>query len=206
MHYISLPLALTPEWPMTRTAPEEVTLLLKAWSSGDQAALDRLMPLVYGELHRLARRYMRRERPDHSLQTTDLVHEAYLRLVDAKGIAWQERAQFFAVSATLMRRILVEFARSHGCSKRGGQAQKVKLEEGCSCMSPRDADLVCLDEALETLAAFDPRKAKVVELRFFGGLSVAEAAEVLEVSEDTVLRDWRLAKVWLIREIRSCAT
>jgi RNA polymerase sigma-70 factor, ECF subfamily len=186
---------------MTTPLPEEVTDLLLAWGRGDRSALDRLIPLVYEELRRLAHRYMGQERPGHTLQTTALVNEAYLRLIDASRVRWQNRAHFFAVSAQLMRRILVDFARAHRNLKRGGAAQQVSLDEALPVAREPDADLVALDEALTALAAIDPRQARAVELRFFGGLSVDEAAEVLKVSPETVHRDWRVAKVWLLREL-----
>jgi len=179
----------------------EVTRLLQAWSEGDEGALQELMPLVYTELHRLARRYMAGERSGHTLQTSALVNEAYLRLVDVKKVNWQNRAHFFGVSAQLMRRILVDFARSRRSLKRGGEAPTVSLEEGFIVSSGRGADVVALDDALKTLAAMDPRRSRVVELRFFGGLSAEEAAEVLKVSAETVMHDWKLAKVWLLREL-----
>ncbi len=174
--------------------------LLRAWSDGDRNALDRLTPIVYAELHRLARHYMQRERPGHSLQATALVNEAYMRLVDYKGMQWQNRAHFFAVSAQLMRRILVEHARRHNL-KRGGNVPHVSLEDVAIVAEDRGADLVLLDEAMNTLAQFDARKAQVVEMRFFGGLSVEETAEVLNVSSVTVMRDWSTAKAWLYREL-----
>jgi RNA polymerase sigma factor (TIGR02999 family) len=182
-------------------SPEEVTQLLVAWSNGDQSALDRLIPLVHDELHRLAHRYMGREHSGHTLQTTALVNEAYLRLIDAGNMRWQNRAHFFAISANLMRRILVDYARSRNYVKRGGEAHHVSLDEAAIFSEDRAPDLVALDDALQGLAAFDPRKSRVVELRFFGGLSVGESAEVLNVSPDTVKRDWRLAKSWLLREL-----
>src|ERR1700722_12699700 len=178
----------------------DVSELLQAWTGGDQQALDRLTPIVYDELRRLARGYMRRERPGHSLQTTALVNEAYMRLVDYKGMQWQNRAHFFAVSAQLMRRILVEHARRHNL-KRGGNIPHVSLEDVAIVAGDRDTDLVLLDEAMNTLAKFDARKAQVVEMRFFGGLSVEETAEVLNVSSITVMRDWSTAKAWLYREL-----
>jgi RNA polymerase sigma-70 factor (ECF subfamily) len=178
----------------------EVSGLLRAWSDGDRDALDRLTPIVYAELHRLARGYMKRERPGHSLQATALVNEAYMRLVDYKGMHWQNRAHFFAVSAQLMRRILVEHARRHNL-KRGGNVPHVSLDDAVIVGGDRDADLVLLDEAMNTLAQFDARKAQVVEMRFFGGLSVDETAEVLKVSPVTVMRDWSTAKAWLYREL-----
>jgi RNA polymerase sigma factor (TIGR02999 family) len=186
----------------TPLSPQDVTQLLLAWSQGEQTALEKLTPLVYKELHRLARRYMGRERPDHTLQTTALVNEAYLRLVDCSRVRWQNRAHFLAISAQLMRRVLVDMARSRHYQKREGEAQKVSLDEALEVSRERSADLVALDEALNRLAAIDPRKSQVVELRFFGGLSAEESAEVLKVSADTVLRDWKLSKVWLLREMK----
>ena len=174
--------------------------MLRAWSDGDRDALDRLTLIVHNELRRLARRYMRRERPGHSLQTTALVNEAYLRLVDYRGMQWQNRAHFFAVAAQLMRRILVEHARRHNM-KRGGGAQHVSLEEAAVVGAGRPGNMVALDDALHVLARLDPRKAQVVEMRFFGGLSVEETAEVLKVSPVTVMRDWSTAKAWLYREL-----
>jgi len=183
-----------------RPAVEEVSTLLRAWSGGDPRALARLTPIVYDELHRLARRYMRREKPGHSLQTTALVNEAYTRLVDYKRMQWQDRAHFFAVSAQLMRRILVEHARRHNL-KRGGGVQHVSLDEATIVGGDGDTDLVALDDAMNALARLDPRKVQVVEMRFFGGLSVEETAEVLKVSPVTVKRDWRSARTWLYREL-----
>ena len=180
---------------------QDVTQWLLAWSQGDARALDRLMPLVHAELHRLARRYMGGERPGHTLQATALVNEAYLRLIDSSKVRWQNRAHFFAVSAQLMRRILVDFARSRHYLKRGGDAQQVSFDEALVVSQEPDEDLVALDDALTVLTRVDARKAKVVELRFFGGLSVEETAEVLKVSADTVMRDWSFAKSWLLREI-----
>ena len=182
-------------------SPQEVTQLLKAWSQGDQAAFERLMPLVYEELRRVARRYMGRERAGHTLQTTALVNEAYLRLIDASQVEWQNRAHFFAISAQLMRRILVDYARAHNYAKRGGEAHHVPLEEAAVFSAEQAPDLVALDDALTNLAAIDQRKSRVVELRFFGGLSVEETAEVLKVSPRTVMSDWSLAKAWLLREL-----
>jgi len=179
----------------------EITQLLLAWGSGEKAAFEKLAPLVYAELHTLARRYMAGERPGHTLQTTALVNEAYLRLIDTSRVQWQNRAHFFAVSAQLMRRILVDFARSRNYARRGGAARRLSLDEAPPIAVERGADLIALDDALTALAVFDPRKAKVVELRFFGGLTEDETAEVLKVSSDTVTRDWRLAKVWLRREL-----
>jgi RNA polymerase sigma factor (TIGR02999 family) len=177
----------------------EVTTLLRAWSEGDLSALDKLTPIVYDELRRLAHYYMARERTGHSLQATALVNEAYLRLVDYKRMRWENRAHFFAVSAQLMRRILVDHARRHNL-KRGAGVQHVGLEETAVVVGP-DEDLVALDDAMQALARMDPRKAHVVELRFFGGLSVEESAEVLKVSPVTVMRDWNTARAWLYREM-----
>jgi RNA polymerase sigma factor (TIGR02999 family) len=182
-------------------AGDDVTGLLRAWRDGDRNALAGLTPIVYAELRRLAHRHMRRERPGHSLQTTALVHEAYLRLVDYKRMEWQNRAHFFAVSAQLMRRILVERARLHN-RKRGGGVPHVCLDEAAVVSSGRPVDLVALDDAMNALARLDPRKVQVVEMRFFGGLNVDETAEVLKVSPVTVRRDWSAAKVWLYRELR----
>jgi len=178
----------------------DVSVLLHAWSEGDQAALPRLTPIVYAELHRLAQRYMRREAAGHSLQTTALVNEAYMRLVDYKRMQWQDRAHFFAVSSQLMRRILVEHARRRNL-KRGGGMRRFSLDEVSVMSRERTPDLVALDDALNALASMDPRKVQVVEMRFFGGLSVDETAEVLKVSSVTVMRDWSTAKAWLYREM-----
>jgi RNA polymerase sigma-70 factor (ECF subfamily) len=177
-----------------------ITLLLRAWSEGDQTALERLTPIVYKELHRLARRYMKGERPGHSLQTTALVNEAYMRLVDYKRMQWQNRVHFFAVSAQLLRRILVEHARRRNL-KRGAGIRHVSLDEVAVSGAGRSADLVALDDAMNALARLDPRKERVVEMRFFGGLSVEETAEALKVSSVTVMRDWNTAKAWLYREL-----
>lgn len=181
--------------------PQEVTRLLHAWVRGDPAALDRLIPVVYDELHRLAHIYMTRERPGHTLQSSALVNEAYLRLVDAGHVEWKNRTHFFAISASVMRRILVDFARAHGSRKRWGNAHQVAFEEGMIASPGRNRDLIALDDALQALAAIDPREARVVELRFFGGLSAEETAEVLKISSKTVLREWEHAKVWLQREL-----
>jgi RNA polymerase sigma-70 factor (ECF subfamily) len=180
----------------------EVTQLLQNWCRGDQAALDKLVPLVYDELHRLAHIYMARERPCHTLQTSALVNEAYLRLINANQVQWQDRTHFFAISANVMRRILVQFARSRGSRKRGGGAGRVDFDEALIASPERDADLIALDDALTALAAIDPREAKVVELRFFGGMSVEETAEVLQLSGMTVKRDWNHAKAWLLQELK----
>lgn len=186
---------------MSQPAPNEITGLLVAWADGDESALEKLIPLVYGELRQLAHRYMRRERPGHTLQTTALVNEAYLRLVKQKEAQWQSRAHFFAVSAQMMRRILVDFARDKQYLKRGAGAIQVSLGEATALTECRSSDLVALDEALTSLFKIDRRKGQVVEMRFFGGLSVKEVAEVLKVSDVTVMRDWRLSKVWLLREL-----
>ena len=186
---------------MSQPAPNEITELLVAWAEGDESALERLIPLVYGELRQLAHRYMRREHPGHTLQTTALVNEAYLRLVNWKEVQWQSRAHFFAVSAQMMRRILVDFARDKQYLKRGAGAIQVSLGEATALTECRTSDLIALDEALTSLFEVDRRKGQVVEMRFFGGLSVKEVAEVLKVSNETVMRDWRLSKVWLLREL-----
>ena len=186
---------------MSEHSPDNISELLVAWGGGDESALERLMPLVYDELKRLAHRYMRGERTGHTLQTTALVNEAYLRLAKWKDVHWQNRAHFFAVSAQMMRRILVDFARERQYLKRGGGALQVSLSEAAAFAGGPETDLVAIDEALTALAKVDLRKAQMVEMRFFGGLSIAEVAEVLKVSEETVNRDWRLAKVWLLREL-----
>lgn len=181
--------------------PQDVTHLLMAWNEGDECALEELVPLVYGELRRLARSHMRRERPDHTLQTTALINETYLRLVDIRNVHWQNRAHFFALCARLMRRILVDFARSRRYAKRGGGAECLALDQSAEFLPERSPNVAAVDDALQALAKVDGRKAQVVELRFFGGLTVEEAAEVLNVSAETVRRDWRLAKAWLLREL-----
>jgi RNA polymerase sigma-70 factor (ECF subfamily) len=186
---------------MASPSPQDVTRLLIAWSRGEQEALEQLIPLVYKELHQLAHRYMERERPGHTLQSTALVNEAYQRLINLKDVNWQNRAHFFAVSAQLMRRILVDYARSRRFTKRGGEWRQITLNEAVAVFRDRRTDMVDLDDALQSLAAIDPRKSRVVEIRFFGGLSIKETAEALSVSEETVLRDWRLAKVWLLRQL-----
>ncbi len=190
---------------MASPSSSEVTGLLRAWGRGDEDALQRLMPLVYDKLHAAARRYMAGERAGHTLQTTALIHETYLRLVDIRRVEWQDRAHFLAVCAQLMRRILIDFARSRGYQKRGGAAPHVNFDEALLVTDKPDADLVALDDALNRLAQVDERKSKVVELRFFGGLDVKETAEVMKVSPDTVMRDWKMAKVWLLRELRGGA-
>jgi RNA polymerase sigma-70 factor, ECF subfamily len=186
---------------MTRPAPEEVSQLLLDWSNGDQAALDKVMPVVYQELHRMAHHYMRKERVGQTLQTTALVNEAYLRLADYKKMRWQSRAHFFAVAAQVMRRILVEKARSKKFAKRGGGAHQISLDETAIVSAGRSAEVIAVDEALTDLESWDPRKGRIVELRFFGGLSIEETAEVLKVSPTTVQREWRSAKAWLHRAI-----
>ncbi len=186
---------------METAGPAEITGLLKAWGAGDPAALNRLTPLISTELRRMARRYMRGERDGHTLQPTALVNEAWLRLVDITGVNWQDRAHFFAVSAQMMRRILTDAARSRCADKRGGEAFNLNLDDVGEVGISKDRELVALDDALHTLAEIDPRKAKVIELRFFGGLSVEETAAVLKLSPQSILRDWKLAKAWLQREI-----
>jgi RNA polymerase sigma factor (TIGR02999 family) len=181
-------------------SPREITQLLLEWSNGDKTALDKLMPRVYEELRKMARHYMAAERPDHTLQSTALINEAYLRLIDHKEMRWQNRAHFFAVAAQAMRRVLVDHARSRDAAKRGGGAINASLEEAAE-IPAKTVELVALDAALNDLAAIDPRASQVVELRYFGGLSVEETAEVLEVSPVTVMRDWRAARAWLLRAI-----
>ena len=183
------------------SSPHEVTRLLVAWSNGDQTARDQLMPLVYDELRRLAHQYMKRERPGHTLQTSGLVNEAFLRLVDQRNVQWKNRAHFFAIAAQTMRRILVDYARNRHYAKRGGSARQVSLDEALIVSEKRSAEVVALDEALKQLSEFDVRKSQIVELRFFGGLSIDETAEVLNVSPGTIMRDWTLAKAWLRREM-----
>jgi RNA polymerase sigma factor (TIGR02999 family) len=181
---------------------QDVTQLLRDWSEGDGEALAKLTPVLYEELHRMAHRYMRRERSNHTLQTTALINEAYLRLIDWKNVRWQNRAHFFGVAAGLMRRILVDFARSRNFAKRGGGARMtVSLDEAAAVSRQRAGEIVALDEALRSLAVIDVRKSRIVELRFFGGLSVEETAEVLSLSSRTILREWDLAKAWLNREL-----
>jgi RNA polymerase sigma factor (TIGR02999 family) len=179
----------------------EVTRLLQAWYAGDEAALERLMPLVYDELHRLAHHYMAAEPSGQVLQTTALVHEVYLRLVDVDNVDWQNRAHFYGICARLMRRILVDFARSRNYQKRGGHFAHIELEEALTVSSVVSSEILSVDEALKQLAELDARKAEVVELRFFGGLTVEETAAVLRVSAETVMRDWKMAKAWLLREL-----
>lgn len=186
-----------------KTSSHEVSELLADWSSGNQSALDKLIPLVNDELRRLARYYMRHERPDHTLQTTALVNEAYLKLVGQRNVHWENRNHFFAIAAQLMRRILVDHARTQNYAKRGGKTQAISLDETAIVSKQPTRDLVALDDALNGLAAIDPRRSKVVELRFFGGLSVEETAEVLKVSPVTVMRDWSVAKAWLYKAMTS---
>jgi RNA polymerase sigma-70 factor, ECF subfamily len=182
-------------------ARHQITELLAEWREGNQSALDELYPLVYDELHRLARRYMSRERKDHTLQTTALINEAYVRLVDQKNVNWANRSHFFAISAQIMRRILIDHARRHAYAKRGGGAQQVSLEEVAAIVPNQGRELVRLDEALKTLAERDPRRSQVVELRYFGGLNNEEIAGVLHVSENTVTRDWNMARAWLYQQL-----
>ena len=182
-------------------SPQEVTRLLQAWKAGDEGALERLMPLVYDELHHLARGYMAAEQTGHPLQTTALVHEVYLRLVDANTIDWQNRAHFYAICSRLMRRILIDFARSRNYQKRGPNFAHIQLEEAATISATVGSELLAVDEALKQLATIDPRKSEVVEMRFFGGLTVEEIAAALSVSPETVMRDWKLAKAWLLREL-----
>lgn len=181
---------------------QEITRLLQAWSAGDDQALEELTPLVYRELHRIAKHYMAQERTNHTLQATALIDEVYVRLVDSDRVSWQDRNHFFAVCARLMRRILTDFARSRHYGKRGGGARQISFDENLYVTNEPDSDLVALDQALHGLASVDKRKSDVIELRFFGGLSVKETAAVLRVSDETVKRDWRLAKLWLLRELR----
>ena len=186
---------------MSKAPSQDLTCLLLAWRNGEHAALEKLVPAVHQELRRLALAYMRGERKDHTLQPTALINEAYLRLLDCRKVNWQNRAHFFAVSAQMMRRILVDYARSRRYLKRGGGAEKISLDENRIAADERDPDLIELDDALKALAAVDERKSRVVELRYFGGLRVEETAEALGVSPDTVMRDWKLAKTWLARQM-----
>ena len=185
---------------MAGSPPADVTQLLRAWSDGDSGALDQLTPMVVHELKRIAGRHLHAERGEHTLQTTALVNEAYMRLIDVTNVRWQDRAHFFAICARIMRRILIEAARARMAGKRGGEALRVTFDEALPATS-RESEFVALEEALTELAAFDERKARVIELRFFGGLSVAETAHVLHISEQSVHRDWRLARSWLLREL-----
>jgi RNA polymerase sigma factor (TIGR02999 family) len=187
---------------LARTPPQhEITQLLAEWSEGNQSALDDLYPLVYDELHRLARRYMSRERKGHTLQTTALINEAYVRLVDQRNVHWANRSHFFAISAQIMRRILIDHARRHAYAKRGGGAPQVSLDEAATVVRNDSAELLRLDEALRSLAEMDPRRSQVVELRYFGGLNNEEIAGVLHVSENTVTRDWNMARAWLYQQL-----
>jgi RNA polymerase sigma factor (TIGR02999 family) len=198
--YFSFPL---PACPMTpQKLPPEITQLLADWSAGEADAAAHLVPAIYAELRHMARQYLQRERGDHTLQPTALVHEAYLRLANQKGAHWRNRAQFFAVAGQLMRRILVDHARAHLAEKRGGSAKKIELDEAALPPEERAANLVALDEALTELAAVDARKSRVVELRFFGGLTIEETAETMSLNSATVRRDWTFAKAWLHRAIR----
>lgn len=190
---------------MTRPPQHDITKLLAEWSDGNQSALDRLYPLVYDELHRLARRYMSRERKGHTLQTTALINEAYVRLVDQKHVHWANRSHFFAISAQIMRRILIDHARRHAYAKRGGGAQQVSLEEVAAVAPDPGRELIRLDEALKSLAEMDPRRSQVVELRYFGGLNNEEIAGVLKISENTVTRDWNMARAWLYQQLSETA-
>jgi len=183
----------------------QITQLLAEWSEGNQSALDELYPLVYKELHRLARRYMSRERKGHTLQTTALINEAYVRLVDQRNVRWANRSHFFAISAQIMRRILIDHARRHAYAKRGGGAQQVSLEEAAAVTPDLSSELVRLDEALKSLAEMDARRSQVVELRYFGGLNNEEIAEILKVSENTVTRDWNMARAWLYQQLTGSA-
>ena len=183
------------------SSPAEITQLLVNWANGDQTALDTLMPMVYTELHRLAHRYMKRERPGHTIQTSALVNEAYLKLIDQRNTRWQNRSQFFAISAQLMRRILVDHARSHAYLKRGGGFCKVSLREFADLSHVGPSEIVMLDEALAVLAEIDPRQSQIVELRFFAGLTIKETAEVMELSPATIKLEWRTARAWLYRHI-----
>ena len=183
------------------SSPKSVTQLLIEWRDGDDSALEKLIPVVHQELRRLAHYYMRRERSGHTLQTSALINEAYIRLVDHKGMRWQNRAHFYAVAAQAMRRVLIDYARSRGYMKRGGGAHMVALDEAANVAKKQAADLVALDDALTDLASFDPRKSKIVEMRYFGGMTVEETAEALALSPITIIRDWNTAKAWLLRAI-----
>jgi RNA polymerase sigma factor (TIGR02999 family) len=187
---------------MNTPPPNEITERLIAWGAGDKAALDQLLPIVYQELRRMAGNYLRQENPGHTLQPTALVHEAWLRLIDQTRVTWQNRAQFFGVAAQLMRRILVDHAKTKHREKRGGEAIKLSLDDVINLSRERAADLLALDDALDELARIDGRKSRVVELRYFGGFSVEETAQILEVSPETVMRDWKLAKAWLYQQIK----
>lgn len=186
---------------MAGASAHEISRLLRCWSEGDASALDALVPLVYAELHKLAHHYMRQEDRGHILQTTAVIHEAFLRLVRSRSADWQDRAHFFGICARLMRQILVDFARSQGSRKRGGDTVRLELENAQDLSAERDIDLIALDEVLTSLSRLDARKGRIVELRFFGGLSVEETAALLKVSPDTVTRDWRLARAWILKEM-----
>jgi RNA polymerase sigma factor (TIGR02999 family) len=188
-------------YEMNDPSEQNITVLLQAWSDGNADALEKLTPLIFDDLYKQARRYMARENPGNLLQTTALINEAYLRLIDYKNVSWNNRAHFFGVASQIMRRILVDLARAEQSAKRGGEAYRVSLVEAEGTAQPRSMDLVALDDALNTLATLDARRSKVVELRFFGGLSYDEIAAVLNVSEGTVRRDWSLAQAWLFREL-----
>ena len=183
------------------SSAKEVTQLLMDWGKGDAQALNQLMPLVYNELHRIAGRYLRNERPNHTLQTTALINEAYVRIVDGKSVKWQDRAHFFGVAAQIMRHILVDHARSSRSAKRGGGVQKLTLDEAVAGSQERNLDLVALNDSLNSLAQIDPQQSRIIELRFFGGLTIEETAEVMSISPATVKRDWNMAKAWLYGEI-----
>lgn len=187
---------------MSETVPKDITQLLLAWGDGDKQALDKLMPFVYDELRRLARGYMRNQRSDHTLQTTALVNEAYLRLIDSSQVRWQNRTHFFAISAQLMRRILVDFARAKKAEKRGGNEQKVTFDEALPVLFEKESELIALDEALTELSAMDARQGQIVEMRYFGGMTEEEVAEALDISARTVRRDWSIARAWLFRELK----
>ena len=186
---------------MTNVDSQQITSLLVEWGNGDQSALENLMPLVYDELRRIARRFMRRQSAGHTFQTTELIHEAYLKLARGEEQNWKNRAHFFGVAAQAMRHILVDYARSKHSRKRGGWQEKVTLDDNCAISSPDSVELVQLDDAMKQLAALDPRKAKVVELKYFGGLNTEEIAEVLKISPETVKRDWRFSRTWLLHEL-----
>ena len=186
---------------MSKHSPEEVTQMLLDWSDGNKEALDRLMPLIYDELRRLARHYMRRERRGHTLQTTALVNEAYMRLIDQRSVQWQNRVHFFSVAARMMRRILIDYARSRQVAKREGELRKVSIDEAATIAHEPDASLIAIDDALTSLEALDPRKVQVIELRFFGGLTIDETAAALNTSHATIERDWTTARAWLYREV-----
>jgi RNA polymerase sigma-70 factor, ECF subfamily len=186
---------------MANSASADTTQLLRAWADGDSEALQQLTPRVYRELRRMAGRLLQNERPGHTLQSTDLVHEAYLRLVNAREVDWQHRAHFFAISANLMRRILLDRARRRAAAKRGGKGEPLNLDKTVDLAQTQAREVLALDDALNALAEVDPRKARIVELRFFGGLSVKETAEVVKVSSETVMRDWKLARAWLLTEL-----